>query len=184
MSRGEGRGAPARNFGFNICLDCERHNGPFIRLFFLFFQPLARNAFFPEQSFAEVLWVVAQVKGPDRWTCFFSFSFLNFFFSHTGCFQKRCLHSGSRRVRRLRTQDVDQRATFQVVAAGVGRGGSGRVRLRSAITARLAACARVSLPALQLRQQSPLWAYCSFSRHSLNWRRVKFLSPPPPPPDH
>lgn len=59
------------NFGLNICLDCERHNGPFIQRFF--FPAPGRNAFFPEQSFAEVLWVVAQVKGPTAGPFFFFF---------------------------------------------------------------------------------------------------------------
>lgn len=71
--------------GLNICLDRERHNGPFIR----FFPAPGWNAFFPEQSFAELLWAVAQVKGFDCWT------FLGFFSPRTGCFRNAGCTFGS-----------------------------------------------------------------------------------------
>lgn len=104
----EGR-ALVCNFGLYISPDRERHNGPFIQ----FFPASGCNAFFPEQHFAEALWVVAQVKGST-----------GPFFSHR-MLLKSWLYFGSWRVRRLRTQDVDQRATFQIVTAGVAKVGGG-----------------------------------------------------------
>lgn len=121
--RAEGR-ALVCNFGLNICLDCERHNGPFIQFFF---QPLAVTHSFQSSVLQKPFGLWLRLKARLH------------FFLHTGCFQNPGCNFGSWRVweHRMWISGRRFRVWRQVLPKLGVWGGIQQVWLHSVLTARL-----------------------------------------------